>query len=183
MGGGHGWWRRNALALGVTAVLLPATVLGAGWWEWKYAYPDSGQPIWAVEPGSSGTAELKGATWGPVRAKTVTDVAGMDVPPDARLILVVVPVTPTGTTAPGCWHPKLVEQRTGRVWLSARYELGVPGNPEEPESCVAAADGERAEPYSLVLPYVVPDDAEGPFWVEVEPLFSGSRYVRFPVDP
>ncbi|UWF77305.1 MULTISPECIES: hypothetical protein [Microbacterium] len=44
-------------------------------------------------------------------------------------------------------------------------------------------DGETAEPYQLVLPYVVPEDAEGPFWVDVEPLFAESRFVRFTVDP
>ncbi|KJL36465.1 hypothetical protein [Microbacterium azadirachtae] len=179
----RGWWRSNALALGLVTVLLPATVLGIGWWQWKYAYPDSGQPIWAVEPGASGTVDLQEATWGPVRAKEVSDTKGLDMPRNAKLILVGVKVTPTADKGPGCWAPKLVEKSTGRVWLSARTELGLLWDDEEPEDCVPTLEGEKAEPYELVLPYVVPDDVRGPFWVEVEPLFAESRFVRFSVDP
>ena len=179
----RGWWRSNALALCVLAVLLPATVLGIGWWKWKYAYPDSGMPVWAVEPGKSGTVRLQGADWGPVKAKEITDTSGLDMPKHAKLILVVVPVDPTGDKGPGCSSPKLVQKSTGHVWLSARTQLGVLWNDEEPERCVSTLEGERAEPYQLVLPYVVPDDVDGPFWVDVEPLFAKSRYVRFSVDP
>ncbi|SDM16136.1 hypothetical protein [Microbacterium azadirachtae] len=179
----RGWWRSNLLSLGVLAVLLPATVLGIGWWKWDHAFPGSGQPVWAVEPGKSGTVELQGATWGPVRSKEVADTSGLDMPPNAKLILVGVPVDPTGDKGPGCWSPKLVQKSTGRVWLSARTELGLLWNDDEPEDCVPTLEGEKAERYELVLPYVVPDDVEGPFWVDLEPLSAKSKYVRFSIDP
>ena len=183
MAGAPGWWRRNALALVAVAVLLPATVLGTAWWEWKYAYPDSGMPLWAIEPGSSGTVDLKGATWGPAKARVITDTSGFDMPENATLIAVTVKVTPHGDKGPHCWAPELVQQSTGRVWLSVRGELGLLWSSDEPEDCVPTLAGEKAEPYKLVLPYVVPDDAEGPFWVDIDPGQAGSRFVRFSVDP
>ena len=179
----RGWWRRNAVALGLLLVLLPATFLGIGWWQWKYTFPDSGQPLWALEPGKPGTVDLQGATWGPVQAKEITDTAGLDMPEDAKLILVGVTVTPTGDKAPGCGSPQLVEQRTGRAWESARTELGLLWNKDEPENCITSFDDDKTVPYKLILPFVVPEDATGPYWVDVQPYLAGSRYVRFRIDP
>jgi len=183
--GARGWWRRNALALGALAVLLPATIGGIGWWEWKYAYPDSSQPVWAVEPGKSGTTELQGATWGPVQAKEITDPEGLDMPKGAKLILVGVLVTPTSTKAPGCEDPVLVQKSTGHRWQSARTELGLSWNKDEPETCITSPEegAQKVEPYKLILPYVVPADVEGPFSVDVRPRLAGARFVRFTVDP
>ncbi|WP_147303237.1 hypothetical protein [Microbacterium bovistercoris] len=179
-----GWWRSNALALGAVALLLPAVVVGTAWWGWKYAFPDSGQPLWAVEPSSGAdTVELKGATWGPVKSKALTDTTGLDVPDDAKVVLVGVDVTPHEKKAPNCMTPTLVEQSSGRSWEPARYELGVPSSSDEPDSCVPTLEGETAEPYQLLLPFVVPDDAKGPYWVVIEPLFAKSEYVRFSIDP
>lgn len=183
MAGKQSWWRRNALALGLVAVLVPATFGGAAWWEWKYAYPDSGMPLWAVEAGASGTVDLAGATWGPVTAKVITDTSQLDMPKDARLIGVTVLVTPHGDEGPSCWSPELVEQSTGRAWQSSRGELGLLWNSDEPEDCVPTLDGETAKPYKLVLPYIVPDDAEGPFWVDIDPGTAKSKFVRFSIDP
>jgi len=183
MATGRGWWRRNAVALIALAVLVPATFGGAAWWEWKYAYPDSGKPLYAVEPTKSGTVDLVGATWGPVKAKAITDTSGLDMPDDAQLVLVGIDVTPTGTKAPTCWAPTLVEQGTGRTWQSSRLELGLLSNSDEPDTCVPTLEGEKAEPYQLILPFVLPDDARGPYWVIVEPLFAESRFVRFSIDP
>ena len=179
----RGWWRRNAVALVALAVLVPATFGGAAWWEWKYAYPDSGKPLYAVEPGKSGTVELEGATWGPVKAKVVTDTTGLDMPDDAQLVLVGVDVTPHEKKAPTCWTPTLIEQSTGRIWQSSRLELGLLWNADEPDSCVPTLEGETADPYQLILPFVVPDDADGPYWVVIEPLYAESRFARFTVDP
>lgn len=179
----RGWWRTNVIALCALVVLLPAATAGTALWQWKYAYPDSGKPLWAVEPGKSGTVELRGAEWGPVRAKVITDTSGLTMPADATLIGVTVKVTPLQEKAPTCWAPKLIEQRTGRVWESVRGQLGLLWDQAEPEDCVPTLEGEKAEPYTLVLPYVVPDDAKGPYWLEIEPDYAQSRFVRFSIDP
>ncbi len=179
----RGWWRGNAVALCAVAVLLLAAIGGAGWWEWKYAYPDSGKPLWAVEPGESGTVVLEGAEWGPVRAKAITDTSGLTVPDDTTLIGVTVQITPLGEKGPTCWAPRLIEQGTGRVWESVRGQIGLPWDREEPEVCVPTLDGETAEPYQLLLPYVVPEDAEGPYRLEIEPHDAESRFLRFSIDP
>lgn len=183
MTGHRGWWRRNAVALIALAVLVPATFGGAAWWEWKYAYPDSGKPLYAVEPGKSGRVDLEGATWGPAKAKVITDTAGLDVPDSGQLVLVGIDVTPNRAKAPTCSPPTLVEQSTGRTWQAARIEIGLTPNSDEPDSCVPTLEGETAEPYQLILPFVVPDDASGPYWVVVEPLFAQSRFARFSIDP
>jgi len=179
----RGWWRSNALALGAVAVLLPAALGGTAWWEWKYVYPDSGRPLWAVVPDDSGTVQLEGAEWGPVRAKTITDTSGLDMPDDATLIGVTVQVNPLGEKGPTCFAPELVEQATGRSWLPVRGKLGLVWDQEEPEACVPTLEGETAEPYQLVLPYVVPADAKGPYWIEIEPDYAESRFLRFSVEP
>ena len=178
-----GWWRRNAVALIALTVLLPATVGGIGWWQWKHAFPDSGRPLWPIEPGEAGTAELENASWGPVQAKILTDTQGLDVPSDSTLVLVGLDVTPHTEKAPTCATPLLVEQSTGRSWKPVRSELGLPYDPAEPDSCVPTLEGETAEPYTMLLPFVVPEDSEGPYWVRVEPLHAESRYLRFPIVP
>lgn len=179
----RGWWRSNAAALIALAVLLPATVLGAAWWEWKHAFPDSSQPLWAVDAGESGTVDLADSTWGPIKSKALTDTTGLDVPKDSTVILVGIDVTPHSDKGTYCVPPRLVEQRSGREWATARLELGVQYNSDEPETCVTFSKDEKAKPYQLVLPYVVPDDAKGPYWVVIEPNRPGSEYVRFSIDP
>jgi len=179
----RGWWRTNAVALCALAVLLPAAVGGTAWWQWKYAYPDSGRPLWAVVPDDSGQVELEGALWGPVRATVISDTSGLTVPENTTLIGVTVQVTPLHDEGPSCLAPQLIEQSTGRSWQSVRSNLGLMSSQEEPEKCVPTLEGETAQPYQLVLPFVVPQDAQGPFWLDIEPLFAESRFVRFSIDP
>src|SRR5690606_12493519 len=99
-----------------------------------------------------------------------------------RVVAVAIPVVPHGD-AVHCTAPTLVEQSTGREWREMRSELGLPYDPAEPTSCVLPEEGEPALPYELVVPFIVPDDAEGPFWVDIEPFEAIPEFVRFSVDP
>jgi hypothetical protein len=168
------WWRRNALALVALAVLAPATAVAVGWQEWYQYFGFGARAVTAVEVADDDTAELVGATWGPVRGGEIDDVSGLDVPEDTRLIAVAVPVD-ASTAGIACETPKLVEQSTGREWRPVRLEIGLPWSADEPETCLS----EEAGAYELIVPFVVPDDVDGPFWVDVRPYDAGGSFLRF----
>jgi len=172
------WWRRNRLALVALAILVPATAFAVGWQEWRQYFAFDGRPVTpiAVEEGDS--KDTAGASWGPVRGGEITDVAGLDVPPDTRLIAVAVPADPD-TDGLICDTPVLVEQKTGREWRPVRSEIGLESDPTEPERCMP----DQTSPYELVVPFVVPDDVEGPFWVDVWPQRAGGSFLRFSFEP
>lgn len=175
------WWRRNAVALGALVVLVPASLVVIAGNEWAdyYLY----RSTVPVDAQVDGTIELGNATWGPVRSVEITDTVDYTVPDGVKVIAVAVPVDP-GDEAPSCMAPQLVEQSTGRQWNEMRLELGIPYSLEESASCVVPTDDDPAlDPYELILAFGVPDDAEGPFWVEVSPAESMPRLARFSIDP
>lgn len=172
------WWRRNLVALIAMVVLVPATAAAIGWQEWYQYFGFGARAFSAVEVAEGDTAELGGAIWGPVRGGVVEELTGLDVPAGTRLIGVAVPVR-ASTAGIGCQMPTLVEQSTGREWHSVRLEIGLPWSADEPETCIS----EEAGSYDLILPYVVPEDATGPFWVDVEPYGVGGEFLRFSFEP
>ncbi|GAA5146766.1 hypothetical protein GCM10025768_05810 [Microbacterium pseudoresistens] len=172
----RGWWRRNAIGLAAVAVLAPATALAVGGYEW-YDY-FSGRPAAPVVAEDDGELSLGGATWGPVRSTVLDDTTGMTLPADARVIIAAVPVAPDADAA-SCERPRLVEQATGRQWEEARFDLGIPSSSDEPSSC----GGQGPGPFTLYVAYVVPDDATGPFWLDVPTIDAYPSFARFPIDP
>lgn len=172
------WWRRNLVALLALVVLAPATALGIGWHEWHQFYGYDSRPFLPTVVEKGGSAELGGATWGPVRTAVVDDTAGFDVPEGTTLIAVGVPVD-AGAEGVTCSMPRLVQQETGREWESVRWEIGLLPDSEEPEYCTVDDTGA----YELLVPFLVPDDVEGPFWVDVWPHSAGGSFLRFPVAP
>lgn len=172
------WWRRNRLAVIALAVLAPVTAVGVGWHEWHQYYGFGARPFVPVIVEEDGTAELAGATWGPVRGGELGDLSGFDVPAGSTVIAVGIPVD-AGAEGVSCAAPVLVDQESGREWQSARSAMGLLSDPAEPESCVSSDKGD----YELIVPFVLPDDVEGPFWVDVWPQGVGGSFLRFPLDP
>ncbi|MFS0894309.1 hypothetical protein [Microbacterium sp. 179-I 3D3 NHS] len=172
------WWRRNLVALIALALLIPATALAIGWQEWRQYFDFDARPVTPVAVDDGETAELAGASWGPVRGGEIADLAGLDVPADTRLIAVGVPVD-VGADGLSCDTPRLVEQRTGREWLPVRSEIGLLSDSAEPERCTTDQTGS----YELIVPFVIPDDVEGPFWVDVWPQSAGGSFLRFSFEP
>lgn len=181
-----GWWRRNRLALIALAVLVPlatATLVGVAWSRY-YLY----EPTIPQDPGEDGTVELADTTWGPVRAKDLTDVGELLAPSDSRVIAVAVPVDPHGES-PSCSSPTLVEQSTGRRWEEMTDELGVPSSADDESTfCMMPEDDENGDPgpvvpYEIVVGYIVPEDAAGPFWVEISVVDDLPSFIRFSVEP
>lgn len=172
------WWRRNLIPLLALVALLPSTAVAVSWQEWNEYYGYGARPITPVLVDPKQSAELGGATWGPVRGNEIEDVSGFDVPPDSRLIGIAVPVS-VGGEGISCSIPTLTDQATGQMWESVRTEIGLLYNSDEPESCTPDMTGS----YQLIVPFVVPDDVEGPFWVDVWPGDVGGSFLRFPLDP
>lgn len=172
------WWRRNRLGLVVSAVLLPATVFAVGWENWHLMYDFGARPVDPIIVAEDDSAELVGASFGPVRSAVIEDLSGLDVPDGAKVIAAAVPVDP-GPKGVSCRRPTLTQQSSGRQWALMRSEIGVPYNPDEPEFCSADELGD----YELIAPFVIPEDAEGPFWLDVWPQDSGGMFLRFSIDP
>ncbi|HWK78535.1 MULTISPECIES: hypothetical protein [unclassified Microbacterium] len=172
------WWRRNAVALIGVAVLVPMTAAAIGWQEWYQYFGFGARAVTAIAVAEDDTVDFVGATWGPIRGGEIDDLTGLDVPDGTRLLAAAIPVQ-ASTEGIGCETPKLVEQSTGRIWTPTRLEIGLLSDPDEPETCLSAEAGD----YELIVPFVVPDDAEGPFWVDVRPYDAGGSFLRFSFEP
>ncbi|WP_102191484.1 hypothetical protein [Microbacterium aurantiacum] len=172
------WWRRNRVALVAVAILLPATVVAIGGQNWRLIYAFDARPVDPVVVGEKDSAELAGATFGPVRSGVIDDLSGLDVPEGAKVIAAAIPVD-SGAEGVSCRRPTLTHQASGRQWTLMRSEIGVEYNAEEPEFCSSEETGS----YEIIAPFVVPEDLEGPFWVDVWPQGVGGTFLRFPIDP
>lgn len=160
----RGWWRTNALSLGILVVLLPASALSIGWHDWTVAQTafDRRFPV-VAEDGE--TVELSGATWGPIRSAVIYDTSGMTPPPNTRVIAVAIPVEIDPADPVRCDRPLLIQQSTGRQWNEMSYELGLDYDSTDYVDCPYDA----TDDYEMIVPFVVPEDVEGPFWVDLVP--------------
>jgi hypothetical protein len=168
-----GWWRSNALALGALVVLVPATYAAVTWNEWSAVLQNSAsQPI-TVEPGDH--AEYAGATVGPASAD-FTELP--DAPEGARVVTVTLHIDP-GDDPLACSELELREiGGLARQW-NAREDLGREWDPDRHSSC----SSEIEAPYDLLLDYLVPADAAGPFVVELKSVAGWPEFVRAVVEP
>jgi hypothetical protein len=153
------WWRRNAIALAAVAVLLPTTAVVVGGNEWWNA--NQADPVFPTTVGPDTTVEFGGATWGPARWGTVAADTASDAPAGARAVVIEVPVDPRGKIL-SCGSPMLRE--TGgenRRWINALAD--VDWSYDAQSSCPS----DEAVPFTIEVPYLVPDDATGPFDLEL----------------
>lgn len=153
------WWRRNAVALAAVAVLLPTTAVVVGGNEWWNA--NQAQPVFptTVDPGT--TVEFGGATWGPARWGTVAADTASDAPAGARVVVIEVPVDPHGRIL-SCRIPMLREAGgENRRWGDALADVDWSYDTES--SCPS----DEAASFTIEVPYLVPDDAAGPFDLEL----------------
>ncbi|MBB4141135.1 hypothetical protein BKA10_002929 [Microbacterium invictum] len=170
----RGWWRRNAAALAALVVLVPVTVLVVGGNEWREYYGFRASMPVEVASGERTTyagAEFGGADIAPLTAE------GLEVPEGARAFLVTVEVAPTTTTPPSCLPLSLHEQggaqREWSVDASLRWY-----DRDRPSGCDSLATG----PYTIATPFLVPDDATGPFFVDLFVVGEAPRFLRVHLD-
>lgn len=169
-----GWWRRNAVALGAVAVLLPLTAGVVAVNEWSEF--DAGHATRPVTVHSGDSTVYAGATVGPARAGVEDESSA---PPGTKVVMARVLVDP-GAEPIACSPPVLREiGGTQRQWNEASLVLDLPYDPERRSSC----DSALPIRYSLTLAYIVPVDAEGPFTVDLETAAEYPNYVRLIVSP
>lgn len=170
----RGWWRRNAVPLTAIAVLLPVTVGVVAvneWSAWDQAHPS--RPV-TVEPGAS--ASYGGALIGPATSSFTVDE---EAPAGTRVVRANVLITP-GDDPLSCGSPHLREAGgQGRQWNEASLELSSEIGDDRRTSCAS----DLPIRYSLTLSYLVPDDASGPFVIELESADEFPRFVRLVVEP
>lgn len=168
-----GWWRSNALALGALVVLVPATYAALTWNEWSPVLQNSGSQAITLQPGDE--VEYAGATIGPASAE-FTELP--DMPAHSRVVTVTLHIDP-GDPPIACDKPQLRELGgSGRTW-NLREDLGRDWNPDLKTFC----DREVEQPYELLIDYLVPDDASGPFVVELKSVEGWPQFVSAVVEP
>lgn len=169
------WGRRNALALGAVAILLPAAVLiptAVEWWRWS-----QNDPLFPTTAAAGERVVWAGAAWGPATAVDETGTYADDAPSGTRVIVVELPVDAEGET-PDCATPVLRELGgQGRQWDAAVTEVDWPY--EQPTYCETGSEA----PFTVAVPFLVPDDARGPFGVELTVPDQLPGFLRLEVIP
>lgn len=168
-----GWWRSNAVAVGALVVLVPATAVAMSWNEWAVTLRNTPTAPISVAPGES--AEYAGATVGPASADfTELPLA----PQDARVVTVSLRIDP-GDPAIACSKPVLREVDGAQRQWNARDDLGREWDSERRAFC----DPEATAPYQMEIDYLVPEDASGPFTVELGSVGWYPEFVSAVVAP
>ncbi|MCB1298165.1 MAG: hypothetical protein KDB08_04195 [Microthrixaceae bacterium] len=185
-----GWWRRNALALALAAVLLVATVGITSWKEWSDYFGTRPTQPTTVDVGIA--AEFGGASWQLVDVLVGTSDDVEQIPEGTTMILARIKVTPgvtadaaagaeaagaaeaAATGSPGCML-RLSEEGSGREWHSAALRpIDYRTTPGYESYCLPGA----TEPYLLEVPFVVPTGASGELSVVIEVAQLLPRYLR-----
>lgn len=159
------WWRRQRTALLALAV---ATVAVIGAYVWLDVLPSvrSGDRVVEVETDvdiSGQTLSIGPAEWGEFESPAGTRTLSIRLRSSG------------GTDAALCGPATLTDPSSSRTWLSSRSGLDVPSGEGE-SSCVA-----ESSPYRVLLVFLLPDDVEGPFRLDLEG--GDDVTARFTVEP
>lgn len=159
------WWRRQRVAL---VALLLAAMAVVGVHVWFDVLPASTDGTTVVEA-REGAAEIAGQS-------LALDSARWDEfdAPDGSRTLSIRLESGGGTDATTCGQFTLAEAEGDRVWSNARSVLDVPF--DAGESYCQEASG----PYGILAVFLLPDDAGGPFALEVP---GDGEVARFDVEP
>ncbi|GAB3274049.1 hypothetical protein [Microbacterium lacusdiani] len=166
------WWRRNGLALGALAALIPAAVIVIGGQEWitYYGY----RPISPIEVPEGESVEFAGATFGDARLTDATAELTDQIPADAKVVVVEIAVRP-GAEPPMC-DLTLREASGARHWERASSPSG-PLDWDGTDYCPS----DSTAPYLIEAPFLLPEDAEGPFVAELVVADELPRFLRLEV--
>lgn len=169
------WFRRNAFALVAVAVLVPATAVVIGGNEWWSMF--GRDRVFAVTVDQDAPVDFGGASYGPATASVVPAGDTRDLPDGTKVVTVEVPVR-TGEGPATCGSPMLRElSGAGRQWDAAGGLSGIPYD-ERPASCAP----DRTGAYTVVVPFLVPDDVSGPLGLDLTIVHELPRFLRLVVD-
>lgn len=158
------WWRRQRIPLIALAVALAATI---GVHVWLDVLPTRSGETTSVAPGA------------------IADIAGQHVEltstrwdeldgPDGMRVLSVSLAASGGENATACGSLTLTDTTTGRVWVDGGPLLDE--RPDRDQSTCAAESGS----YDVLAVFVLPDDAAGPFELDVP---GDGEIARFRLEP
>lgn len=158
------WWRSQRAAF---AALALAAITAAGAYLWLDVLPslrDSGTVTAADETAevAEQTIALGAVTWDDYEA-----------PAGSRTLSVRIRAS-GGPDSGSCTVTTLTDRSSGRTWVSSRQGLDVPYDDGE-RSCIASATS-----YGIQLVFLLPDDAVGPFDLDIG---TTGEVARFRIDP
>jgi len=139
-----GWWRRNALALGALALLIPASYVAFDTIEFAPLRTAS------FTASANETATVNGWQFEPARLRPV-DPASVGAPPGSAPVVVSVRVQP-GTASTLCFQPALIDPGTGREWRTAGELTWSPGDHQQ----TYCPSSETATDYDLATIVLLP---------------------------
>lgn len=174
------WWQRNRVwlvALAIVAPITGVTIFSKSAREWRNRHPATTSVDYGSTVELRATGGSSGATIGPATA-TFSDT--VDGPPQTRVVQVSIAIDHGGEL--NCASPSLRElDGERRRWTSDAEATPVPTNFDE-VSAPSTCDSEQNGPYQIETAYWVPDDAVGPFAIEIRTL-SPPRVVSLKVRP
>lgn len=165
------WWRRNAVALGVIVVLAPVTAAAISFNAWQDI-----NAVHRITVAEGDQIEYADAEVGPLRAR-FDDLE--DIPRGTRVVAVEIDIRP-GDGAFSCSRPMLLET-TGlhREWRDSTTSIDRPYDPDRVTYC----DSELTDPYTVEFDFLVPEDAVGPFQLELEDPDGAPDVLRLALAP
>lgn len=159
------WWRRQRRAL-IALAIAAVAMLGAT--VWLDILPSIRPTDRVIEAES--TVDIAGQTL----TLGATEWDEFETPEGTRALSVRL-TSSGGSDADYCGQTALTEIDSARTWLSSRDDLVVPSDEGE-NSCAA-----EPASYRILLTFLVPDDADGPFLLDIEG--SANDLARFRIDP
>lgn len=159
------WWREQRAALIALVIAAVAVVAATVWLD---VVPSIRPTDRVIEADSSvdiagQTLSLGPSEWGEFAA------------PEGSRSLSVRLTSTGGFDASVCGQATLTETDSSRTWVSSRSGLDVSYDEGE-SSCTI-----ESEPYRILLVFLVPDDADGPFRLDIEG--SDADVARFVIEP
>ncbi len=159
------WWRTQRTGLIALAIAAVAMVGATAWLDIAPSIRPTDRAIDADT-----TVDIAGQTLtlGP------TEWAEFEAPAGTRTLSVRLSSS-GGSAASLCGQTTLTEIDADRTWLSSRADLDVPYDEGE-SSCIA-----EPASYRILLTFLLPDDADGPFLLDIEG--SDDDLARFRIEP
>jgi hypothetical protein len=165
------WWRRNAVALGAVIVLAPVTAAAISLNAWQGI-----NAVHHIAVAEGDQVEYGGAEVGPLRAR-FDDLDG--IPRETRVVAVEIDIDPGGDGF-SCGSPTLIETTAlHREWLASTTSIDRPYDPDRVTYC----DPKVTTVYTVEFDFLVPEDAVGPFQLELEDPDGAPDVLRLELAP
>jgi hypothetical protein len=158
------WLRRQRATL-IALVVAAVAVVGVHVWFDVLPNSEESRVVDAQDRSAhiaGQTLALDSARWGEFEAPSGSRTLSIRMESDG------------GPDATTCGLFTLAEAQGDRVWSNARSALDVPYEAGE-SYCL-----EESGPYAILAVFLLPDDAEGPFLLDVP---GDDEIARFPVEP